>query len=656
MNKKISLSMAAAVLVGSLFTGCTSSTNDDPTDAPVSSVSGTAVDGYIRNGFVCVDMNNDSECNDDEPYTKTNDLGEYTLDVSDVTEQIRETAKLMLVGGIDSASGKAFQGMMKSPMIPGEDSIHINPVSTIVAAKALRNADAVQAMEEVATTLGIDVSDINADPLKVANKLVYEKNLQIQKSLDVLNAALPEDSINTSTKNMAKIAEKLAEEFKGDVEKDLETIIQNTNFAADAELAEIDGLKLQVQNLVGQIQVIDGSELSDLIELNAKIDEKRDEYIKEINRIEGDYTLSFDDFADLNDKLLAIDTAYDNGEGPLERLMDIMDLEDILEEVDYASVKTTLLNADLTYDLTPEQIKLKIEQLDIPAPIKLKMMKKIKYINMNKELLEGLEELQLSHLLDDATVMAELEQLYIPEYADFDEVMLIIESADFLSTTTKTTILTAMKTLKADELREAFTEGLTNLGLTHILDDVVIMEQLLELNMPYEATMKQVISVIENAVDLDANAQLEIVTALKAEYEKMKAAKLTLIEGIIRKGATMSNIDATTVLAELNAFTDLDFELTEDMDYTSIVGNVYGAVKRSGLTSKVEMMQILMYILQNPMPEVDGVEGVVTDGTVTVDGPETIVDDGAGVVVDGAEGVVTDGTVVIDDTIGDIFK
>ncbi|OQX74262.1 MAG: hypothetical protein B6D59_02945 [Campylobacteraceae bacterium 4484_4] len=252
--------MISAAL-SAMLTGCGGGAaagdgNDD--DAAVT-VSGNAVDGYLRNAFVCLDINQNSECDTGEPYTKTEADGAYELDISGVSAEQRAVARLLVTGGVDVSSGEQFTGLLQAPLIPDTPVVNITPITTIVAAKTERNEDAHEAMRKVARSLGIEnPEDINKDPLKLADKKLYEHGLKIQKALEVIAEAIREhDGRVKRAEAFEKIAQKLAERLDGE-QKEIGEALEEVDFDQDDMLKNVDSVKGVAVNLARAIDVGEG--------------------------------------------------------------------------------------------------------------------------------------------------------------------------------------------------------------------------------------------------------------------------------------------------------------------------------------------------------------------------------------------------------------
>ncbi len=257
--------MMISAALSALLAGCGSTASSDAGDSTApheesgKTIGGSAVDGYLRNAFVCLDINRNNECDTGEPYTKTEADGTYTLDIGDVTEQQRTKARLLVTGGVDVSSGDPFTGLLMAPLIPDTPVVNITPIMTLVAAKSDDNTNVKEAMEEVAKSLGIaDPKEVNEDPLKLADKRLYAKGLKIQKALEVVAEAMDANGSLSRKDAFAHIAKRLAERMDGTKEKGVDEALDEVDFSSDDVLKKVDTVKGVAVNLAKEIDVQEG--------------------------------------------------------------------------------------------------------------------------------------------------------------------------------------------------------------------------------------------------------------------------------------------------------------------------------------------------------------------------------------------------------------
>ena len=222
LSKNFSYLLFVTILVLSGCSGGSSSgssnppaDNDDPVDddggdsgsgdgssgntsysTPSSTVNGVVVDGYIRNAFVCVDINRDNECDDGEPYTKADGAGTYSVDISELIASQIASAQIIAQGGTDNDTGKLYTGILKAPLFTdSEGTINLSPLNTLLATQlALENESLSESVvnsykDKLQEQLGLaEGSDVQADPKKNAN--IYDASIQVQEGVEMYAEAL----------------------------------------------------------------------------------------------------------------------------------------------------------------------------------------------------------------------------------------------------------------------------------------------------------------------------------------------------------------------------------------------------------------------------------------------------------------------------------
>lgn len=156
----------ALPLVGYLaLSGCgggggTSST----TTSSSTSLSGTVVDGYVIGATVCVDLNNNSICDNGEPTAITGNNGGFTLPVNSINETNGKT--LLVIGGTDADTGAQLTTPLTSIIDTTLTKQVVTPTTTLVHAYvSLDNMSLAVAKQRVASRLGINSNSIYQDPV-----------------------------------------------------------------------------------------------------------------------------------------------------------------------------------------------------------------------------------------------------------------------------------------------------------------------------------------------------------------------------------------------------------------------------------------------------------------------------------------------------------
>ena len=233
-----------STVVSAVLTGCGSIENIVE-EIKQTSIRGKAIDGYLKDAVVCLDLNKDGYCQaSSEPLTTTLDDGSFILPVSeaDRAHENFDEALLLVFGGVDVDTGKDFRGKLYAPN-DGSELLNVSPITTLVAKnlekelKAERKLTRAEikeriklARQKVADALEIDEDQVGLDPVafQKANQddKLIRKALQIQKSIEALMFAAEVDEHERKDK-IEEIYEVLAEGLDDlDGERGLDKLFQ----------------------------------------------------------------------------------------------------------------------------------------------------------------------------------------------------------------------------------------------------------------------------------------------------------------------------------------------------------------------------------------------------------------------------------------------
>lgn len=164
-------------------------TEENETLSSFQVLSGRAIDGYLKEAYVCIDTNLDDSCLEEAYSTQTDDLGYYELALDDaIVDKIKSKHLPILVyGGVDSDSKKRYRGKLKAIVDQNISTHNITPI-TSVAFSAYSNGLTIQeAKLSTAKQLEIDLSDVDSDFIEEQNYKTKAVALSLQKSLEVLS-------------------------------------------------------------------------------------------------------------------------------------------------------------------------------------------------------------------------------------------------------------------------------------------------------------------------------------------------------------------------------------------------------------------------------------------------------------------------------------
>lgn len=181
LNASYSVQMASGViqdLAGNNFAGILDTTTFNfRTQGTV--LTGKAIDGYLKGAIVFADANNNGVLDAEELRTFTDDLGNFSL--------ANFSSSLVVSGGIDISTNKAFKGVLSAPA----GSEIVSPLTTMQQSFIASGMNKQAATAAVGKAIGVDLSqiDLNSyDPISVAVKSTNatEKNFALKLQAEAL--------------------------------------------------------------------------------------------------------------------------------------------------------------------------------------------------------------------------------------------------------------------------------------------------------------------------------------------------------------------------------------------------------------------------------------------------------------------------------------
>lgn len=238
-----------AAFTGLVIAGCDSGGGSGSSTRPLS---GRVADGYLVNAQVCLDVNGNAACDDNEPSTQTTAGGQYTL--PDITTDQYNNGQL-LVQVTTQTQDEDDNGFVTEPYklsSPQGGESFVSPVTTLVA-RALENdpfLDQDDALADLALTLG------QADPDALLADFVANGSAG-----------------NADAQFLHEIAQVLADTL-GTVKQDLETDLTNSGSDPEAQAAAVEATLVAAltRSLSAVVAVADG-ETGAQAKLNEAMDE-----------------------------------------------------------------------------------------------------------------------------------------------------------------------------------------------------------------------------------------------------------------------------------------------------------------------------------------------------------------------------------------------
>jgi len=151
--------LAISLITLIALNGC-NTTNENQKETQSTTISGTTT---LSKGFVCVDENADTTCNNDETQVQAGDKGDYTLEypgeLADGVNLIAEDGyNLVLESDNSDLTFKAAYNSQKSEQ-------NINTMSTLIANAVASGSSYNDAKAHIATKYGVDVDNVETDPI-----------------------------------------------------------------------------------------------------------------------------------------------------------------------------------------------------------------------------------------------------------------------------------------------------------------------------------------------------------------------------------------------------------------------------------------------------------------------------------------------------------
>ena len=164
-----------------LFTSCGSSGSSSEPSEPSpkniqKSVSGYVVDGYLKQATICIDTNNNELCDINETKTISNNEGFYSFE-----NNVSGDYNVLVVGGIDTATNKNFQGFLKHHLSFENNTSayikNITPLSTVISVVKDSNPQLTiqEISQNLASNLNISQDKLLIDPMKDKDVFLYSQ-------------------------------------------------------------------------------------------------------------------------------------------------------------------------------------------------------------------------------------------------------------------------------------------------------------------------------------------------------------------------------------------------------------------------------------------------------------------------------------------------
>jgi len=236
-----------------IFNGCGSSSNTNTEQQIIeientTTVSGTVVDGYIKDALVCLDINNNNLCDVDEPKTTT-DVNGYFL-FKKIDKNIGEK-KIIIEGGIDTATNSIFKAKLTRKIdikIDKIDDISITPLTTMIDYLGESETN-IEVKNMLSNKLNISIDKLEEDPMKDIE--LFKTTQKIMQTIQTIQ----ENDTNLSTiDGFEYLIKKTSDSIKNNDMSDYNTTLIVEDLNDDNKINITDELKNEISNTINYIE------------------------------------------------------------------------------------------------------------------------------------------------------------------------------------------------------------------------------------------------------------------------------------------------------------------------------------------------------------------------------------------------------------------
>ncbi len=276
--KLIALSVAASVTQLSACGG--GSSTEQPTIEPIQpdpvvtqSITGATADGYLVNAKVCLDLNQNAKCEDDEPSTTTQAGGVYEfVDISEDIDLSQTSILVEVIPGVTIDEDNPEQTLTKrySMTAPVGVSDFISPMTTLVGTVMQEDDSLSQEEAENIISQRIGITDDNVDIMAdyVAEKVKnggQNEYARVHKISQVIATVIAQAIENTDQDGGSVLdanEKEIVRAVKKEIADNIEQITQAVDIAIDtnenidvADIVEIvtDIIDISVSSIQEQV-------------------------------------------------------------------------------------------------------------------------------------------------------------------------------------------------------------------------------------------------------------------------------------------------------------------------------------------------------------------------------------------------------------------
>ena len=212
-------------------------------------VSGKAIDGYLQDALVCIDMNDNGRCDSTDPQATTDSAGSYSIDVPAAVADIRPNLLAYVLANSTTDSDYLNQPIEKGYAISAPwGSKHITPLTSMVV-EIMKTKESKAAAEDwVKQRLEIDFIDKDYIAMKSASAEDAKKAEDAHKKAKILAhiiASIRQHFDQHNNQTVDKEQADSAYNFYMEADSHIRTLLDNFKKELDALSASVDYAQLQ---------------------------------------------------------------------------------------------------------------------------------------------------------------------------------------------------------------------------------------------------------------------------------------------------------------------------------------------------------------------------------------------------------------------------
>jgi hypothetical protein len=228
-------------------------------------LSGVAIDGYLDTAKVSVGNKK----------VETNSSGGWTIEF---TENEDIEVEVSISGGIDTATGEKFEGVLKAPVSKDDladenetkEPMPVTPLTTVVSAMVKSGKSKEDAQNQLAKSLGVDPATLSKDPIKTLESGTEEerkeaakaikKALVVQKFAESMTKSISGDgSSEESLSTFDSIVSAVANKLSSSDEVDFDEVMEDTDSIAEESvklLSENSEVEIDVEEATQKLKAV----------------------------------------------------------------------------------------------------------------------------------------------------------------------------------------------------------------------------------------------------------------------------------------------------------------------------------------------------------------------------------------------------------------